>query len=245
MARLEKYYEREISMAEGNADKVQQIERKKKKEEAKLKAEASKRQFAQQVISAVAETALAAINAYASASKVSWILGPIAAAMALAAGGIQIAAIKKQQAASLAQGYSKGGFTPDGRPDEAVGIVHAGEWVASQKLLKNPRTRAAIEALDYAQRNNTIGRLSAADVSRTVTAPSVLAGAAGDGTMQRTMEAMVAVMSRYGETMSRLGDRLDEPFVTINTVTGDMGIKQAQDDYQKMMNNTLPKNKRK
>ena len=245
LARLEKYYEREISMAEGNAYKVKQIERKKQKEEAKLKAEASKKQFAQQVISAVAETALAAINAYASASKVSWILGPIAAAMAVAAGGIQIAAIKKQQAASLAQGYSSGGFTPDGRPYQPVGIVHAGEWVASQKLLKNPNTRAAIDALDYAQRNNMMGRISAADVSRSVTAPSVIAGAAGDGSMQRTMEAMVAVMARYGDTMSRLGDRLEEPFVTVNTVEGDMGIKRAQDDYQKMMNNTLPKNKRK
>ena len=245
LARLEKYYEREISMAEGNAYKVKQIERKKQKEEAKLKAEASKKQFAQQVISAVAETALAAINAYASASKVSWILGPIAAAMAVAAGGIQIAAIKKQQAASLAQGYSQGGFTPDGRPDQPVGVVHAGEWVASQKLLKNPQTRAAIEALDYAQRNNTMGRISAADVSRSITAPSIIAGAAGDGTMQRTMEAMVTVMARYGDTMSRLGERLDEPFVTVNTVEGDMGMKRAQDDYQKMMNNTLPKNKRK
>lgn len=245
LARLEKYYEREISMAEGNAYKVKQIERKKQKEEAKLKAEASKKQFAQQVISAVAETALAAINAYASASKVSWILGPIAAAMAVAAGGIQIAAIKKQQAASLAQGYSQGGFTPDGRPDQPVGVVHAGEWVASQKLLKNPQTRAAIEALDYAQRNNTMGRISAADVSRSITAPSIIAGAAGDGTMQRTMEAMVAVMARYGDTMSRLGERLDEPFVTVNTVEGDLGIKKAQDGYQKMINNTLPKNKRK
>ena len=54
-------------MAEGNAYKVKQIERKKQKEEAKLKAEATKRQFAQQVISAVAETALAAIRAYATA----------------------------------------------------------------------------------------------------------------------------------------------------------------------------------
>lgn len=245
MARLEKYYEREISMAEGNAYKVKQIERKKQREEAKLKAEASKRQFAQQVISAVAETALAAINAYASASKVSWILGPIAAAMAVAAGSIQIAAIKKQQAASLAQGYSSGGFTPDGRPDEPVGIVHAGEWVASQKLLKNPQTRAAIEALDYAQRTNTIGRLNAADVSRSITAPQVLAGAARDGSMQRTMTAMVAVMGRYGDTMERLGQRLDEPFVTVNTVTGDTGIKQAQDEYQRLQNNTLPKSKRK
>ena len=244
MARLQKYYEREISMAEGNAYKVKQLERKKQKDEAKLKAEASKRQFAQQVISAVAETALAAINAYASASKVSWILGPIAAAMAVAAGGIQIAAIKKQQAASLATGYSKGGFTPAGAVDEPVGVVHAGEWVASQKLLRNPQARAAIEALDAAQRNNTIGRLGAADVSRTVTAPSVLAGAAADGSMERTMVAMVAVMSRYGDTMERLGDRLDEPFITVNTVSGDTGIKQAQDEYQRLQNNTLPKSKR-
>lgn len=245
MARLEKYYEREISMAEGNAYMVKQIERKKQKEEAKLKAEATKRQFAQQVISAVAETALAAIRAYATAPAPTMIWGPIAAAMAVAAGGIQIAAIKKQQAASLAQGYSSGGFTPDGRPDQPVGIVHAGEWVASQKLLKNPQTRAAIEALDYAQRTNTVGRLSPADVSRSVTAPTIIAGAAGDGSMQRTMEAMVAVMARYGETMEQLGDRLNEPFVTVNTVEGDMGMKRAQDDFQKMMNNTLPKKKRK
>lgn len=245
LARLEKYYEREISMAEGNAYKVKQIERKKQKEEAKLKAEASKKQFAQQVISAVAETALAAINAYASASKVSWILGSIAAAMAVAAGGIQIAAIKKQQAASLAQGYSSGGFTPAGRPDQPVGIVHAGEWVASQKLLKNPQTRAAIEALDYAQRNNTVGRITSADVSRSVTAPSIIAGAASDGTMQRVIVAVADALGQYHVTMKKLGDRLEEPFVTVNTVTGDTGIKQAQDEYQRLQNNTLPKSKRK
>jgi hypothetical protein len=38
---------------------------------------------------------------------------------------------------------------------------------------------------------------------------------------------------------------LDEPFVTINTITGDAGIKQAQDKYQRLMNNKSPKNKRK
>ena len=47
------------------------------------------------------------------------------------------------------------------------------------------------------------------------------------------------------EAIKRLNARLDEPFVTINTVTGDMGIKQAQDDYQRLMNNKSPKNKRK
>ena len=39
--------------------------------------------------------------------------------------------------------------------------------------------------------------------------------------------------------------RLNEPFFTVNTVTGDFGIKQAQDDYQRLMNNKSPKNKRK
>ena len=39
--------------------------------------------------------------------------------------------------------------------------------------------------------------------------------------------------------------KLNEPFVTVNTITGDMGIKQAQDDYQRLMNNKPPKNKRK
>ena len=47
------------------------------------------------------------------------------------------------------------------------------------------------------------------------------------------------------EIIARLSERLDEPFVTVNTVTGDMGIKQAQDEYQRLMNNKSPKSKRK
>ena len=45
--------------------------------------------------------------------------------------------------------------------------------------------------------------------------------------------------------IARLNERLDEPVVTINTVTGDKGIKQAQDEYQRLMNNKSPKSKRK
>lgn len=245
IARLEKYYEREISMAEGNAYKVQQLERRKEKQIAKIKAESAKKQYAQQVMAAVASTAQAAINAYASATKEHWLLGAVAAAMALAAGGIQIAAIRKQQQASLAQGYAEGGFTPKGRPDEAVGVVHAGEWVASQKLLQNPQARAAIETLDYAQRNNAYGVISQDDVTRQLSAPSVIAGAASDGSTMSAMVTVAAVLGRYSDTMQRLGERLNEPFVTINTITGDMGQKKAQDDYQSLMNNTLPRNKRK
>ena len=57
--------------------------------------------------------------------------------------------------------------------------------------------------------------------------------------------AMSAVMGQYQETMQRLGSRLNEPFVTVATVSGDKGIKQAQDEYQRLQNNSLPKSKRK
>ena len=106
-AAIEKRYEREVSMAEGNKYKTKQLEKQKQKEVAKVKDEANRKLFAMQVIQAVAQTATAALNAYSSAAAipvVGYIIAPIAAAMAVAAGMMQVAAIKKQQQASQAQG---------------------------------------------------------------------------------------------------------------------------------------------
>lgn len=244
-AALEKHYSREIELAQGNSYKVAKLEKKKEKEIAKIKSDASKKQFAMQVIQAIAQTATNALNAYGSAAAipvVGHILAPIAAAVATAQGMVQVALLKKQQQASEAQGYSKGGFTRPGRVDEPAGIVHAGEWVASQKLLASPVARPMIDALDYAQRTNTIGSLRAEDVSRSIRANDTLARSADNGEPVALMTAAAAEMAR---TVSALKSRLDEPFVTVNTVTGDKGIKQAQDEYSRLMNNITPKSKRK
>lgn len=249
-AAINKRYDAEISRAEGNSYKVKQLEQQKEKELAKAKQEANRKMFAMQVIQAVAQTATNALNAYGSAAAVpvvGYILAPIAAAMAVAAGAIQIAAIKKQQQASEAQGYSEGGFTPDGSKDTAVGVVHAGEWVASQKLTKNPQVRPLLEALDYAQRNNTVGSIRAADVSRSIAAPMTLAAQ-----LPQSVQPNVVVnvptnspdTSELSGTISRLADRLNEPFVTVNTVSGDHGIQQAQDEYALLMKNKSPKSKK-
>lgn len=238
-AAIEKRYDKEISQAEGNTYKVAKLEKQKEREIAKAKNEANKKMFAMQVIQAVAQTAQNAISAYGSAAAipiVGFVMAPIAAAMAVAAGALQIAAIKKQQQASEAQGYSKGGFTPKGAVDEEVGVVHAGEWVASQKLLANPVARPLINALDYAQRTNTIGSLRSVDVSRAV-APQLVA--------QSAPTIVVEQNSEYTYIMKRLAERLDEPFVTVNTITGDNGIKKAQDEYDKLIRNKSPKSKRK
>ena len=239
-AAINKRYNKEISLAEGNSYKIAQLEKQKEKEIAKAKNEANKKMFAMQVIQAVAQTATNAINAYGSAAAipvVGFVMAPIVAAMAVAAGALQIAAIKKQQQASEAQGYAKGGFTPAGAVDEEVGVVHAGEWVASQKLLANPVARPLINALDYAQRTNTIGSLRSADVSRSLANQSAVAQSAPTIVVEQNTE--------YTSIMKRLAERLDEPFVTVNTITGDNGIKKAQDEYDKLMRNKTPKSKRK
>ena len=250
-------YSAEISAAEGNNYKVAKLEKEKQAALAKAKNEANKKLFAMQVIQAVAQTAQNAISAYGSAAAipvVGYIMAPIAAAMAVAVGMIQIAAIKKQQQASEAQGYAQGGFTPQGRVNEEVGVVHAGEWVASQKLLASPVARPLINALDYAQRTNTIGSLRADDVSRTiigtgaVASPSpqpVIIQVPTDNVASAALAQSAAVLSKYEETMNRLSQRLNEPFVTVNTVTGDTGIKQAQDEYDTLMRNKSPKSRRK
>lgn len=256
-AAINKRYDAEISRAEGNTYKEKKLERDKEKELAKAKKEANRKMFAMQVIQAVAQTATNALNAYGSAAAVpvvGYILAPIAAAMAVAAGAIQIAAIKKQQQASEAQGYQTGGFTPEGKPDEVAGVVHKGEWVASQRLVNNPRTRPLLEALDYAQRTNTIGSITAADVSRTITAPAVLAAQPqaptvvnntyADPRVADALNNLSALHTPLSASISRLNERLSEPFVTVNTVTGDHGIQQAQDEYDRLMKNKSPKSRK-
>ena len=123
-----------------------------------------------------------------------------------------------------------------------TGITH--ETVKVQFLEKRsyqnffPRfDETYIDELDYAQRTNTIGSLRGADVSRSITAPMALA--------QSQPQVIVQESKELKAIIARLNERLDEPFVTVNTVTGDKGIKQAQDEYQRLMNNKSPKNKRK
>ena len=232
-AKIEKKYERELAAAGGNKRKVAQIEAEKEKEIAAVKNEAEKKKYAMQVTAAIAQTAISALNAFSSAAAipvVGIIMAPIAAAMAIAAGAIQIATLKKQRDAALAQGYATGGYTRPGGKYEPAGIVHAGEWVASQELLANPTAAATIAALDEAQRTNTIGSLQKPSFSNN--SPIVQQQSANrSATISQSSSSESAVLEK-------LNKRLDEPFVTVNTVTGDRGILRAQKKYEQLMKNT-------
>jgi len=86
--------------------------------------------------------------------------------------GIDIAAVLAAMTTALA-GFSKGGYTKKGAKHEPAGIVHSGEWVASQEMVKDPVTGPVITELEKRRiamqgsgaMKNTYGYVSGGHVS--------------------------------------------------------------------------------
>ena len=170
VARITANYDRQIEAAGSNERKRKKLEEKKQKEIAAAKTKANKKAMDMEMAQAVAQTAMGAISAYSSTMAgapypANLVLAPISAGIALAAGAIQIATIKKQHQAEEA-GYYEGGFTGGRRYRKEAGVVHEGEFVANHQAVNNPNVLPFLNFLDQAQRNNTVGSLTAQDVSR-------------------------------------------------------------------------------
>ena len=228
-------YDREIKKVGEDSRKGKKLEEQKQKELAAVKNKYRKKQMGMEIAQAVASTAMAAINAYASASKVSWILGPIAAAMAVAAGGIQIAAIKKQHAAE-SSGYYEGGFTGGSDYRRRAGIVHQGEFVASHRAVQNPNVLPFLRLIDHAQRNNTIASLSAADVSRAIAAPQATASAATATAAAPALQVVDTASGRTADAIARLNENLEAGIRASVSITGEDGFERQWNRYNKMKN---------
>lgn len=254
IALIEKRYAKQISLAEGNTYKVKKLEQQQQKEIAKERRKAAEKTFALQVLSAIATTAQNAIQAYGNGLQVGGIAGlilaPIAAAMAVAAGAVQIAVIKKQKEASVSVGYMQGGFTPQGPKDKVVGVVHAGEWVANRELVQSPRTRPLIEALEMARTRNVLGHIpSVESLKFNVHRGSDDEGQASSLVLQSASEVERVKrdevrMERLVSVIDRLEKRLQEPSMAVVSVTGEHGIEKAEREYKRLVNNARPKSKR-
>ena len=261
VALIEKRYAKQISLAEGNTYKVKKLEKQQQKEIANEKRKAAEKTFALQVLSAIATTAQNAIQAYGNGLAVGGlaglILAPIAAAMATAAGMVQIAVIKKQKDASVSVGYMQGGFTPSGPKDKVVGVVHAGEWVANRELVQSPKTRPLIEALEMARTRNVLGVVPSTVESEELRVERMRSIALqGHGYEVSTSDAR-GLREQSGESakqspeimrlvnvIDRLEKRLQEPSMAVVSVTGEHGIEKAEREYKKLVNNARPKSKR-
>ncbi len=241
VAEIEKKYDKMIAAAGRNSARSKQLEEKKEKEIAKVKTKYSKQAQKMEIAGAVAQTAVAAINAYASASKEHWLLGPIAAAMAIAAGAVQIATIQKQHQAQQA-GYYTGGFTRKSADDrEEVGVVHANEFVANAQATRNPVLSPFFSLVDYAQRNNTVGSLTADDVSHALGTGAVVKATSttANESVQNSGEllAVAGSISSNTKVVQRLNERLDEGIEAFMVMDGERGFDKKYSDYNRLKNN--------
>ncbi|MBU3807122.1 MAG: phage tail tape measure protein [Candidatus Phocaeicola faecipullorum] len=142
-----------------------------------------------------------------------------------------------QSAKAIISGFETGGYTGTGRHDEPKGIVHAGEFVANRYAVQNPAVRPVLDLIDQAQRNNTIGSLTAKDVSAVL---SGVTSTTNNTYYQQSVPAdngMSVIMLKAVKVIDSLNKRLDEPIYTYTRATGKMGVNEAQDLVARMKNN--------
>lgn len=237
-AKISKNYEKQIAAAGKNSKKKKKLEEKRDKELAAAKSKANKKAMKIEIAQAIASTAMAAINAYSSAASIpvtGWVMAPIAAGMATAAGMLQIATIKKQHQAEAA-GYYEGGYTGGNRYRKEAGVVHEGEFVANHNAVNNSSIRPALDLIDRAQRSNTVGSLTADDITRslgqgssTVVAPVVNVN--NDNTeVRQSLDGVNAAVSRLTQT-------LDDGIEVEVPISGRRGLHRRLQDYQRILNN--------
>ena len=237
-AKISKNYEKQIAAAGNNSKKKKKLEEKRDKELAAAKSKANKKAMKIEIAQAIASTAMSAINAYASAAAIptiGWTLAPIAAGMATAAGMIQLAAIKKQHQAEAA-GYYEGGYTGGNRYRKEAGVVHEGEFVANHHAVNNSSIRPALDLIDRAQRSNTVGSLTADDITRslgqgssTVVAP-VVNVSNDNAEVRQSLDGVNSAVSRLNENIER-GIKADV------SIAGRDGIDRKLNEYHRMLNN--------
>lgn len=238
VAKIQANYDKQISAAGKNSAKKKRLEAKRDKEISAAKTKANKKAMKIEIAQAIASTAMAAINAYSSAAAikgVGWIMAPIAAGLATAAGMMQIATIKKQHQAEAA-GYYEGGFTGPGHYKKEAGVVHAGEFVANHNAVNNPQLLPALQLIDAAQRNNTVASLTAQDVSRAMGTGSA-AVVAPVVNVNADNEQVGASLDNVSSTIERLNEQLNLGIKSYVVITGPDGFDRKWSQYKKMKSN--------
>ena len=238
-AKISKNYEKQIAAAGKNSKKKKKLEEKRDKELAAAKSKANKKAMKIEIAQAIASTAMAAINAYSSAAAIKgtgWLLAPIAAGMATAAGMMQIATIKKQHQAEAA-GYYEGGYTGGNRYRKEAGVVHEGEFVANHRAVNNSSIRPAFDLIDRAQRANTVGSLTADDISRALGAGASAAVVAPIVNVSNDNAEVRQSLDGVNSAVSRLNENIERGIKADVSIAGRDGIDRKLKEYHRMLNN--------
>lgn len=237
--KISKNYEKQIAAAGNNSKKKKKLEEKRDKELAAAKSKANKKAMKIEIAQAIASTAMAAINAYSSAAAIpgtGWIMAPIAAGLATAAGMMQIATIKKQHQAEAA-GYYDGGYTGGNRYRKEAGVVHEGEFVANHRAVNNSSIRPAFDLIDRAQRANTVGSLTADDISRALGAGASAAVVAPIVNVSNDNAEVRQSLDGVNSAVSRLNKTIENGIKADVSIAGRDGIDRRLKEYHRMLDN--------
>ena len=88
-----------------------------------------------------------------------------------------------------------------------------------------------------AMRGNTLGTLSPADVSGSITANQRLASFGVREQMSGSVAAQAATSAATTKVLEKLNKTISKPIFAVTTISGDKGIRRAQRNYDHLMKN--------
>lgn len=158
-----------------------------------------------------------------------------------AAGEIALITAAFESVKGLVGNFYTGGYTSSGEWDQPQGIVHSNEFVANRYAVANPAVRPVLDLIDGAQRTGSIANLTAQDIasvvggsSATKATPAAQIVQVGSG---HSDVEMTRTMQELNSVITKLVGRLNDPFYTLNVISGRSGLKNKLDEYETLLNN--------
>lgn len=202
-------YDAEIKAAEKAGKDTTKIEERKQEELKKIQLEQIEAETQAQQAEALINIAMGVTKAIA---EYVWPYNLIVAGITTAMGMVQLDTIQKNaEARKAAIGYYSGGFTGGNNYLREAGVVHEGEFVANHDTVNNPAVYPLLDLINQAQKNNTSGSLTEADISRQLGAAPAAAPVVNVTTDNSELRRSVDSMN---EVVSRLSDQIDEGIET-------------------------------
>ena len=244
--RINQKYKARLDAAEGDSEATKAIEEEKEAELLKIKKEYADKQFALQVLSITAETSVAAMRAYSSALEIPIVglhLAPIMAGIAIAAGLAQIASANEQR--MQAQQLWSGGYTGSGNKYEPKHLIqtHGGEFVASKEAVDNPFIRPMLDIIDQAQRSGRVAALTSEDMSAAIGGKPMSSRGYTSNPMPVNSPSVLydsqyaRILAENSRLFKRLSAQLDKPLEARTYVSGEHGVYEQMNRYNKLIKN--------
>lgn len=141
-----------------------------------------------------------------------------------------------------------GGYTGPGGKYEPKGIVHGNEFVANMDATSNRTLRKVFNVVDYAQKTNTVAKIDNDTIARALsikqgfasggyTSPQMPAATGGSGASTGDWSIMMSLIEQSISVNAALLSAVQDGIDANVSVTGNKGIKQATDMYNKLISN--------